>query len=205
MTILASDTFDRANATTLGSNWAVPLDYSPGIFSNGVDVTGTDFTTGAYYSGISWPADHSSQATFVALGALYTAVTARQAAAVETMYAAGSAFNDFASHELRIWKWVAGAFSDIGGSGYTIAPGNVIRLEVQGTTLRAYADNVLKITRTDSSISSGSPGIRLYHSAQDVILLNDWVGADFAVAGGGSLLRQLMQQGLYVSSGGRLG
>jgi hypothetical protein len=60
---------------------------------------------------------------------------------------------------------------------HNVAVGDVMRLEVQGTTLRTYVNGVLDITFTDSNIASGKPGV---YGTTATIFGDDWAAGDFS-------------------------
>ncbi len=64
-----------------------------------------------------------------------------------------------------IGKWTAGVFKVLKSVSYTVGVGNILRLEAQGTTLRFYVNNVLRVSTTDASYASGRPGLAIFISA----------------------------------------
>ena len=70
------------------------------------------------------------------------------------------------------------------GFGITLTAGDVIRLEVSGTTLTAKQNGSTLSTVTDSSLASGSPGVAGEGGAASgtYTLLDDWVGDDLTAA-----------------------
>jgi pectate lyase len=91
------------------------------------------------------------------------------------------------SFSVALYKQVAGTFTQIGSSvtGVSIAVNDVIRLEVQGTTLRGKINGVQVITGTDGALASGNPGLYigsgftwLYGNGTD-----GWAAGDFSGAG----------------------
>jgi hypothetical protein len=186
MSVLASDTFTRADATTLGANWGSSggLGTSCGIVSNQVDVTVTGSRCGNTYTAVTWPDDHYSKATVVALPSNTWAVLVRmQVGASRNYYAAGVNPNDFGDSQTRIWKEVAGVETGLATSGTVdITAGSVVELDIQSTTLTCKVDGITKVSVTDGSFPSGTPGILLQHTAINVGLLDNWEGGDFGGA-----------------------
>jgi hypothetical protein len=74
--------------------------------------------------------------------------------------------NNVASN-LSLAKVVGGVFTDIssGGATVTAASGDLLRLEVIGTQLTAYYNGVQKFQVTDSSLSTGAPGVAGFDAA----------------------------------------
>ena len=55
--------------------------------------------------------------------------------------------------------------------------GTVVRLEIEGTTLRCYVDGVLQKTETDSTYASGSPGVLVFtFTATNDVSGDNWKG-----------------------------
>jgi hypothetical protein len=74
-------------------------------------------------------------------------------------------------NQYSISKSVAGTDSEITNSGTSASnPAGTYTLEVvaQGTTISFYVDNVLELTTTDSSLTSGAIGFRTYDSTMQV-------------------------------------
>ena len=92
-----------------------------------------------------------------------------------------------------LYKKVAGSFTLInnwaGSSGTFTA-----RLEVEGTTLRAYVDGSLKLTETDTALTSGAPGVRVYGTG----CTWDDFEAGLLTAAGGPPVGTLMMMGVGV-------
>jgi hypothetical protein len=82
----------------------------------------------------------------------------------ETFYSAGPLMdpNNFvgfgAGTSVVLNKKVAGANTDLAHTGYSHSNGDVYRCSVVGSTLRAYVNGVLKLTTTDTSITTGTRG-----------------------------------------------
>lgn len=83
-------------------------------------------------------------------------------------------------------------FYKLSGYSYTllaqavraVSAGDVIRLEASGTTLTAKHNGATVATVTDSTLSSGQPGIAAIGEATSgtYTLLDDWVGDDLSAA-----------------------
>jgi hypothetical protein len=61
--------------------------------------------------------------------------------------------------QTRIYKVVAGVFTQLGLDGPAIAAGNVLRLICNGTSISATKDGTTIITATDAAIASGGAGM----------------------------------------------
>lgn len=188
MATLASDSFDRANSGNLGSNWIANTgDF--GIVSNQARAT-VDDSLSSYDGGVSWPNDQWSQAT------LNTNVgSAANNGTGTTVRGSGSAGTDSAyevycsSAGTRIYKAVAGAFTQLGSDGATTwTAGNVCYLEIQGNTIvckkGGSGGTTAASTSGDTTFASGKPGIQFGHGGTTCDI-NDWSGGDFSGGGGG--------------------
>ena len=151
MTVYADD-FNRANAA-LTTPW-VNLEGVHSVSSNKV-VVGTISPTVSYYNQ-TFTADQWAEADIVYVpgnGSTISVAVRVNGSDLYYLWINGSA-------HVTISKRVSGSYSDAGTATATVAAGFKARLEVQGTTLRAYADGVLVVTVTgDASIATGRTGI----------------------------------------------
>lgn len=184
----ASDNFNRADAATLGANWATakgmvgPL----GILSNGVkDPDGAGNRVGSYYSNVSFSADQFSQATFVArtTGGQMVTVRSITSGVTRNAYGGGHHVADFGDYKYCIFKWVAGTLSQLAvHASETVTAGDVLRLEISGTTLTLYANAVQKVQVTDVSHAAGQPGMHAESVSASTVWFDDWSGGDLSAA-----------------------
>lgn len=194
MSILATDSFTRADAQNPGANWllikGIGVSNDFGIFSNAVDVT-TAFTRNAdaYDGGIVWPNDQYAKAKCLVMptsGELW-AVVVRSEAVVGTQrnwYAAGTNPADFGNAQTHIWKEVANVFTDLGTTGAVdISAGDTVTIEIVGSTITCKVNGVQKLQVTDSSIPSGKPGIFVQYATINTAVADDFEGGDFGVGG----------------------
>lgn len=154
------DDFNRADATTLGPAWYAP---GWGIVSNqarrGSGVGGGDFAT--YQTSLGSP-DHWAELLLPAVndaGNQYMVVDARRPSGTDSDFN-GTAYMVFVSPagQVIIGKAISGSYSDVQyGTNLGSWPGAVpLRIEVQGSTIRGYVNNVLHVTGTDTSITTGN-------------------------------------------------
>jgi len=181
--ILASDNFDRANGG-LGTNWTTVTGLAaPQITSNTVNPLAVGSDSAAFYNAVSFPNDQWSQATMVAAATSQgIEILCRCAAAAKTFYYGQVTGPVGATAKAYLKKWVAGTLTSlVGPTTFTSAANDVFRLEVIGTSLVLYQNDVALISTTDSSIASGSPGIYVYADAGVIttIDLDLWSGGDF--------------------------
>lgn len=184
MAVLATDNFNRPDSTDLGTTWdVVPGVVNCQIVSNAVRASADNAVCEESYNGVTWPDDQYSQVTLTVIGAdTYAGPLVRASAADWTFY-----LSEAAPSEIRLFKTVSGTWTQIGSFSGTVSSGDVIRLEAQGTTIRAFQNGTQRISTTDSSISSGRAGIHVMLEPSiplDRVVLDDWEGGDFGAAGG---------------------
>lgn len=81
----------------------------------------------------------------------------------------------------ELWKVSSSSWSRL-GDAYTVANGDsngeLIKLEINGTTLTPYVDGVAQATRTDSALSGTRVGILTESNISTGCFLDDWSGGD---------------------------
>jgi hypothetical protein len=97
--------------------------------------------------------------------------------AVDTFYLCYGGFN--AGSQYSAYKCVGGVYTSIGTAGGTPSSGDVVYIEMQGSTIVCKENGGTIITvSSESSIASGKPGIQTNAAAAKS---DDWVAGDFAV------------------------
>jgi len=186
MSILVTDTFNRADANSLGAGWTDKRN-ALGIFSNQADITATADENITYYSGISWPNDGYAQATCAA-----AAVAGRTmqvgyriqpgADAVRSGYYGGTDYLNHGSTDLLLAVWNVSTPTFLATDpGTVLAANDVLKLTIVGTLLTLYVNGVQKLQATDSLWASGNAGLFAGNGAIDVALLDNFEGGDFGV------------------------
>lgn len=160
----ANDTFVRANAGNLGSQWTSIFDATDtgtlGITSN-TARSQTGARAASLYNG-TFANDQWAEVTASGTGTSGTQLVG--------VLVRGSSGGNFYFFELNMndggatWnmgRMVSGVFisMDSGTTGGGINTGCGIRLEVVGTTLKGYVNGNLVVTQTDSTFASGNPGV----------------------------------------------
>lgn len=170
-----SDNFNRADAGTLGANWT-QLEGQLGIVSNWAGGTAAP---GGYqwavYSGTTWGADQSSEIKNdrVAGGA---GPIVRAQAGVSGYFLLCNVGPCY------IYRRDSGSFTLLQTLGASAVNGDTLKLEITGTTLRAYKNGVQIGTDQDATasggaITGGSPGIAAdSQGGAGGDLLDDWIG-----------------------------
>lgn len=177
-----SDDFNRANSPTLGANWTATVSGMSVSGNTAVPTGGVDHRF-AYYSGASWNSTHSSQAVFYgSMGAEMELTVRHQSNGDLYLLEVNSG-----SNAIRIKKNISGSFTTLRDFGVGPTSGHTYKLEVSGTTLRAY-DNGVQIGTdlADSTLSGGAPGIG--GNAYAPGAWDDWLGVGVSGTGGGSTL-----------------
>jgi hypothetical protein len=174
VTALATDNFNRANEAPIGSPWATTsLGAGISLVSNAV-IAATPSTNhlSRYDGGISWPADHYSQAVITNVGTN----TGGPAVRVQANGDNYQIVND--SGTIRLFRVISGGFVSLEDTAVTVANGDVIRVVASGTTISILKNGVTAASQTDANISGGMPGIYLYDA---VSTWDDWEGGDLNV------------------------
>lgn len=196
MSSIFTDDFNRANAASLGADWT---DVNGGwsISSNQAtpDTASDCFSvvTGAGWTGGAATTDQYCQVKLVSIGTREAGPICRASSSAMTGYLwSVSTTGASATHQLQ--RAVAGVFTALSPTAsFTVAANDVIRVEAQGTTIRAVQNGVTKITVTsESSISAGRPGLYAFRTSP---IVDDLDAGDFSGGGGGSsILRQMLMQ-----------
>jgi len=160
MTQRATDNFQRADGA-IGSNWGSTTSFNtPVIVSHEARcASGDSIDAGTTELGGTWPANQYSEIT---VGSVVGTVTDEGVGATVrgvfsgnlTMYITQSN-----THETRLYKVVAGAYTQLGSDGPSVATGDVIRLTANGTSITVTKNGTSIISVTDSSVTTGTPGI----------------------------------------------
>lgn len=177
----ANDDFNRADAGTLGSNWTTQTnEVTCGVTSNKVARTNIFNFNGNWYNAVSFTGDHYSQAVCQVNNAdAGIAVRCRCQPSAQSYYAGGADANQFGTFKYRIWKNVAGTLTSLAAHGsQETAAGDVVRLEVQGTSLKLFVNSVELLSTTDSALSGGAPGLNADINPTGTAVWDDWVGSD---------------------------
>lgn len=146
----AYDNFNRANGA-IGSNWTV----SAGAFnvsSNTVVGAAGGPNVASWTATAAFFSDQFSQATVVTNGGGGVAVRASLTAATGYVY-----WVDGGNRE--IGRYVAGVFTSLNTVAGAFTTGDVIRLEIVGSSLTAFRNGAVDLTVSNATITSGQPGL----------------------------------------------
>lgn len=181
----STETFTAANGTALttySSSWSLNAgDFA--IQTNRLVPNGATSTTecAARWNADTFPNDQYAEATVPSLSG--GGVNERSGVGVR-IATDGSAnyyglyYDDDLSNVL-MFKVVAGVWTQLGAAFAALAAGDVIRLEVIGTTLEYFKNTVSQGTRTDTDLTAGSAGVvgKGISAAQS---LDDWTAGSLA-------------------------
>lgn len=180
-----SDPFTGSSAS-LGANWTQITGATFGNYlnSNKAYPSNSTGSHGSYWNAGAFANDQYSEivvgqtpgGTFDSLG-----LAVRISAAGENYYYTWNPLG-----KIEIWKNVGGTFSAVDQTvTSTVQAGDVLRLEAEGTTLRVIHNGSTIITKTDTSLSSGSAGIYGYCNLYTDCSADSWAGGDLGAAPAG--------------------
>lgn len=176
---LFADDFNRANAATLGPNYATQLGaISHSVVSNQCDHPTLGGINANTRTAESAPSDQYAQATLLATpGASDLAyVMLRTNNAGPDGYGFGYDNINFGNNNLRIVSITGGAITSILADGsHDAAAGDVIRGQVIGTQLKIFQNGLLRLTATNSDFATGQWALRSFFLA-DTPVFDDFSG-----------------------------
>lgn len=169
MTTLFTDNFTRANGG-VGSNYTTLFNNTALAIVSNTCQGGTQASDGGgVVNSVGFPNDQWAQTTVGAVGLTNEAgmgPLVRASLTTETFYTA-FATGPGAGGTFWLLKAVNGSYTTLGSPAGTVATGDVIYLQIIGTTLIVQKNGVQVFTITDASISSGSAGV--FYSSQDSV------------------------------------
>lgn len=173
-----TDSFDRANSSSLGSDWAEDSgDWS--ISSNNL----LQGTTGNSYRKLRWvgaamDSNDYSVEVVARSGGQGIGPAARCAGSSAVTYYGYVIFGGDAAYLVEI---TAGGETVLDtGSAISTGTNYTLRLEVEGTAIRGYLNGVLDVSATDASLTSGAPGIMAYGGNDSGTYVTTWTASDLA-------------------------
>ena len=177
-----TDTFDRANSSNLGADWAEDSgDWS--ITSNNV----ANGTSGNTYRKLRWvgaamdSANYSVEVVARSGGSSNGIGPAVRLAASSAVTYYGYVI--FGGDAAYLVETTAGGETILDtGSAITASTDYTLRLEVDGSTIRGYLNGVLDVSATDTSLASGPPGIMAYGGNNANTYVTTWTASDLAAA-----------------------
>lgn len=170
-----TDDFEDGNA----DGWS-PASGSWSVVTDGSDVyqqVNSTQNAHSYASATSWT-DYTVEArvkvtSFAATGNGRAGVLGRVTDGTNHYY-----LGLFKDNTIELQSKVAGSTTTLASGSYTVTPGvwYTVKLEMIGSTLKAYVNNVLQLTVTDTAFSSGHIGLGGWNAAarfDDIVVTPD--------------------------------
>jgi PKD repeat protein len=169
--LVVTDDFNRPNVDPIGGNWiTAPNHGSVAIADNQLKGSSESPPGGGSYYNAPFGSNQYSQARIAQMANV--GVTVRMSATEQSYYR----FQVIDATTAQLGKYVNGIFTqiDVDVPNVPYGAGDIIRLEVSGSTLTCKRNGNVIINVTDSSLSGGYPGVRFYASVG--ARLDDWEG-----------------------------
>ena len=170
-----SDNFDRADGG-LGSNWTtVSGTAAPKIVSNNLRAGTASAVNSAYWSASTFGSDQFAQASLPnSSGTQYGPGIAVRLSSTKGYFL----WYGNSSNTVSLWRMDSSSgWSQLKQSGpLTVSPSSdVWMIQAVGSTISGYQNGKLVVQATDTKITSGSPGVWLYYSSNQI---DNWSGGD---------------------------
>lgn len=174
-----TDDFNRADSSSLGAGWVeVSGDWS--IVSNQLSPGNTGGTIILRAAGAMATNDNYAQITIAATTAASQGVWCRGNANITSGYLFR---NDGTTWVL--FSVVGGSFTQIGSFSAAAVPGDVAKVQANGSTIKCFTNGVERISVTDTAVTTGtSVGVRSESTSS--LRYDDFTGSDMAVVVSGS-------------------
>ena len=170
-----SDNFNRANGP-LGSNWTtVSGTGAPQIVSNALRVRTAGALSSAYWSASTFGSDQFAQANLPgSSGTQYgPGIAVRLSSSKGYFLWYGNS-----SNTVSLWRMDSSSSWTLlkQSASLTVSPSSdVWKIQAVGSTISGYQNGNLVVQATDTNITSGSPGVWLYYSSNQI---DNWSGGD---------------------------
>lgn len=205
---IISDDFNRADNTSLGSNYSNgaggTFPWRNQIVSNQAAPQNNNGDAKDVFTGASWTggADQYAEIALANLGANdYGGVLVRAATDGTTETSFVAELGGSTDANIYMYKDIAGTETQLMTAvGYTWVANDVIRLEVQGTGssgLLVKINGTQKGTSGDASaITSGNPGLGTYTDAQPRPKVDNFAAGDFGSGTTTTIIHRLASMGV---------
>ncbi len=176
MALPATDSF-TGNENPLAGNWTTIPDAGNLRKEGGMVQSATDGAGAAYWNADAFNNDQYSKAILLSIAKTpYDGVAVRGSAVANTFY-----WFYWKYDVSRVYKTVAGVETQIGSDFSTVPADNtVIKIQVVGTTIKIFYATTEKYSNDDSTIASGSAGIRVVGRSSG---WDDWEGGNVGAGG----------------------
>ncbi|MBV9795876.1 MAG: hypothetical protein JO016_18270, partial [Actinobacteria bacterium] len=180
----ATDNFNRPDGA-LGAGWTAISDGALVIASQLVKG-GNGGYSGDLRTAETYTSDQSSQVEVTATqlsGGQWIGPAVRATGSGSSLYL-GIYFWNNGSPQLMLFKRSGGSWTQLGAS-YPVSPlaaGSQLKLTATGSALTLALNGTTRISATDTSLTSGAPGIMAYGTGT----ADNWAGASLGTSSGGS-------------------
>lgn len=175
----AQDAFNRANETPIASPWVAVTTDTFALATNAASPSALNTDTGMINTGTSWPPNHYSQCQVTVTNTTGAGVGIGpmvRGAAGNNMYRL--CMDHAASTNLDLAKVVTGTYTSLWQRTQAFTDGEVMALEIVGTTLVArYRGVAIGASVTDAALATGSPGVA-YSGAATAASVDNWEGGE---------------------------
>lgn len=185
------DAFERADNNSLGTDWTE----SEAAAADIKVLTGRLFVSAdsmATYTG-TWNNDQSSQVTYFASSSYHSGPAVRLSGTRTSLSGYIVTYEKFTYTDagvtmLVLWKYSAVALAAgtiLGSLSKVLNSSDVLKLEVIGTTINVRVNGTIVLTKTDSTVATGSPGVAGWAvtAGQGSATFSDWNGGGLSTSG----------------------
>lgn len=204
-----TETWTAADSVNLDADldWTEVAGTGWGITSNAARYAGSVMANYARAEADLASVDHSVSATIVTFtyagNANEIGVCCRFASAADTSYFFAGSRTPTPTNEHILRRRVTGTNTVLGSHAQDVATGVVIEVEANGSTIRGLVADVELVSVTDTNITTGTRG-GIYGASTNASnngVLDDWLAADLAAAGGTQPPRSMHQFRLRRAAG----
>lgn len=176
MSVLATDSFAGGNASPPNANWTNGSGVN-GLrtISNALANVTADSDSAAFYNAITTPDDQYVQLKVTTLG---TGGTANDGGPAARMDSSGNCIfpTNYDGTTIYCFERVGGSFNQLATAAGSYAVNDVIRTEVEGTTVRIKQNGSTILTTSTSNLPTGDAGAFIYDGT---IRFDDFEVGDF--------------------------
>ena len=176
MALPATDNFNRANANPIGGNWTTVTGKGNIQIVSNVAIGTISGINAAYWNADAFSNNQYSQVKLGAVASTWFGPAVRFSSSAYTGYLAESSNGT----SLVLYKVIAGTTTSLASYTVTVSAGDIIRLEVVGSTLTVKHNGTTRITHTNAEIASGSCGLWV-NDSDAAKSLDDWEGGSFSI------------------------
>lgn len=179
---LFTDDFNRADTFfDLGANWTPCVGTGLGINSNAAYSSEATVSHGNFVTAVAQANNQYAQGIIsgVGSGQYFTfLLRGSGSGATRNCYQ----FSVGGTDELYIARITAGSNVSQEAGNFTLANGDLIRVEANGSALRLLVNGVQKLTKTDSTHTSGLTGIEIYTGSGSANGIDNFEAGDLGSA-----------------------